>query len=255
MVRAAAAVLCVMAAWTVGCGNPEPPAQIPIQPKDPSEFLVEPVRPLSEWDRITGAETLPEPESTVFVPASEAEECPDLDVYRSDNSEFTIEPGRPGYIERGHVTILVFWKMERLAGRGAARYVSDLARKYRGLRVRAIGIVEEGVSVEAVNTFANNQGLAFPIFYDLYEALPDLRDAIGATDADRPGCAVFIIDRKLRLRFYRSNLTFAAGMLSEGAGARARYRPGMEMVGESVPPGKSVEDYLIRILKERDPVM
>lgn len=249
MKRMTVALLCVLAAWTAGCRNTEEPSQITIEAKDPAEFIVEPATEPDEWDELTGAATLPEPESTVFVPAREARECPPIDVYRSDNSSFTIEPGRPGYIERGYVTILVFWKMERRAGRAVARHVSDLVREFRPLRVRAIGIVEEGVSVRAVNTFADNQGLAFPIFYDLYEALPELRDDIGATDRDRPASAVFIIDRQLRLRFYRSGLTFAAGMWVEEA--IPRYRPGMEHVGETAPPGRSVRDYLVSILRER----
>ena len=113
--------------------------------------------------------------------------------------------------------------------------------------MRAIGIVEENVSVAAVDRLQREQGLQFRIYYDLYDALDRLRSAIGATDEDRPVAAVLIIDRNLRLRFYRSQFNLVAGMVG---GNNVRYRPGMEEVGESAPPGKRIEDYLVKILKE-----
>ena len=60
---------------------------------------------------------------------------------------------------------------------------------------------------------------------------------------------MFIIDRELRLRFYRGQFSFAAGMAADGSGTG--YQPGMEEIGESAPRGKAIEDYLVKILKER----
>jgi hypothetical protein len=247
MARVYAVLFCVLAALAPGCRNSGQPERIPIRPGDMDEIVIEPVAPApaDDWDQTTGAATLSEAASTVFVPESEAKVCPSFDLYRADNSEFEVEPGEPGIVEPQYVTILVFWKMERLRSRMLARYVSDLAQKYRQWRVRAVGIVEENVSVAATDQFQQLQGLAFRIYYDLYGALGDLRDAIGAEDGDRPVAAVFIIDRKMRLRFYRSEFNLVAGMVGTGP-----YRPGMEQVGESAPPGKSVEDYLVKILKE-----
>jgi len=245
MTRACAVLVCMLAAVAAGCRNSGQPEQIPLQPENPEDLVMEPVAPASDWDQTTGAGTLAEARSTIFVPSLEARACPSFHLYRADNSRFDVEPGKSGVIEPQYVTILVFWKMERLKARMLARHVSDLAQKYRQWRVRAVGIVEENVSVAATEQFQMAQGLSFRIFYDLYEAIDDLRDAIGAQDSDRPTAAVFIIDRKMRLRFYRSDPDLVAGMV----GTRP-YRPGMEEIGESAPPGKSVEDYLVKILKE-----
>jgi hypothetical protein len=241
MLRMPVVLLCALMALASGCRGSGQPDRIPIQPRDPEELVMPPVSPADDW-----AGPLEENPSTVFVPAMEAEECPSFKLYRPDNSSFKMKPGEMGGIEPHYVTILVFWKMERLRGRMLARHVSDLARKYRQWRVRAIGIVEEGVSVAAVDEFQRAQGLVFRIYYDLYDALDDLRDEIGATDPDRPTAAVIILDRQMRLRFYRSEMSLAGGLAQTGRGRG----PGTGEVGESAPQGKSVEDYLVRIIKE-----
>ncbi|MHC4789252.1 MAG: hypothetical protein ACYS8K_08650, partial [Planctomycetota bacterium] len=69
-----------------------------------------------------------------------------------------------------------------------------------------------------------------------------MADRIGA-EQETAVPSIFIVDRQMRLRFFRPGFRFMTGALDP-------RRPGGEVVQESAPRGRTVEAYLRRILSE-----
>lgn len=247
--RRAMAVLLVLLPVMAGCGgaphtdivvlDPEaaakPPKQLPpsAEPPEAQNTL---------WNELAGDE----PPGTRFVPGDEAEECPRIRVTDGTGMKLTLQPRQRGYAEPGYVTMLVFWKPERTSGRAAARYVSDCVEELADNRVRGIGFVEAPpikMVVDDTKKFRDLQGLVLePIYYDDWSALEELLDAIDGV-GEEPSAAIFIIDRRMRVRFYRGAFLFGMGQWDSD-------EPGGEDIEESAPDGKKIRDYLIRILQE-----
>ncbi|MHC5034652.1 MAG: redoxin domain-containing protein [Planctomycetota bacterium] len=181
---------------------------------------------------------------TKFFAQAEAVPCPGLNVSSFSGAEVKLEPGARGFAESGNVTLIVFWSMDDPAAKAAARHVSDLTRKYAQWRVRGVGIIEKTAAAAAGHSFAMHQGITFPLYYDDLSAVQKMSKLVGAESrAAIP--AMFIVDRQLRVRFYRPGFQFVSTI----AGPDARL-PGAETVEESAPQGETIEDNLRRILSE-----
>ncbi len=178
-----------------------------------------------------------------FLKGEQAPETPQIRVTTREGREQTIQPGKAGF-----VTLLVAWSVETPEGQAAMQHASDLARHYGRVRVRAVGLVQRTRGADYAPVFAAQQRIAAPLYYDdlSQNALRKLAKAIGAREpAAVP--AILIVDRRLRLRYYQPGFNFArvAKMHEENTGA-----PQSIVIRESAPAGRSVEDYLRRILQE-----
>ncbi len=176
---------------------------------------------------------------TEYYTAEDAPECPTVEVTNEWGERDELKPATPGY-----VTIVAFWAMDWPNARAVARYASELERRYKGFRVRAIGILMKTANVGVAVDFAEGQGMTYPQYVDdvKMSALRKLADAAGAEDKNAMP-AVFIMDRRQRIRFYRPGFGFVIG----GA---TRVDPSRKVVLETAPPGDQIEDYLKRILQE-----
>jgi peroxiredoxin len=195
------------------------------------------------WEALTQAAPLEQAGATAFLTADQAPSCPAVELTRMDGQKASLRPGMPGYAEQGNVTMIVFWPANLAAGRAAARHVGDLVSRYNLWRVRAVGIVEKPQSLRAVEEFANLHNLRFPIYLDDMSALKAMASEAGAADKTALPY-IFIVDRQMRLRFYRAGFSFSAGYFD-------RRDPGTETIFENAPKGQTVKDYLERILDER----
>jgi peroxiredoxin len=241
MSRRALALALWVAAVCMGCRGPAEIETIQLQPPLPSE---EPARPEPDdaWRVLTEATPLEKAEGTRYYSAEQAPRCPDIKVDTVLGNRLELEPGKRGFAEPGYVTLVVFWTVETRQGKAVARHVSDLVQKYRQWSVRAVGIVERTPRAQAAESFADQQRLAFSLYYDDLSALEKMAGRMDAEE-ERAVPAVFIIDRKMRLRFYRPGFRFAAGAFDV-------RRPGAEIIWESAPAGQAIEDYLKSILSE-----
>ncbi|KPK61975.1 MAG: hypothetical protein AMK73_07100 [Planctomycetes bacterium SM23_32] len=232
----------VAAGACAACGSPDQPERIALRPVLPPEAAPLPAGPEGPWRALVEATPVREPEASRYFTAQKAPACPAIEVATALGSDMELKPGSRGFAEPGCVTLVVFWTVDTRQGKAAARHVSDLVHKYSQWRVRAVGIVERTARAEAAESFARQQGLAFSLYYDDLSALEDMADRADAEE-ERAVPAIFIIDRRMRLRFYRAGFRFAAGAFDE-------RRPGEEIIWESAPRGHSVEDYLRTILSE-----
>ena len=227
-----------------GQGCSAGPDVVTLQPVDPAAATAEaPEAASTTWGGLASAVPVDESERTKYHSASEARKCPSLALTTVMGNETKLRPGQSGFAEPGTVTLVVFWGMEFAEGRAAARHVSDLVRKYRELGVRGLGVVERTRQAPASESFAAQYGLAFPIYYDMLEALKAMRKAAGAEDELGKLVAVFIVDRKMRVRFYRGEFPFSdvtGGIL----------QPGERELKESAAEGRAIENYLGAILNE-----
>jgi hypothetical protein len=244
------AVLLGVLLGAAGCGGTEEggsvvdldPAAAPEPVVAPPLAVVRPEQPGSLWDELAGGE----PSSTRFIAAEDAEPCPKVRLMDSSGQWAVFRPDQRGYVESGYVTMIVAWSPKHRAGWAAACYVSDCVKEFADNRVRAIGIIEakpEPELVDATREIAVAQQLALDrIHYDDSGALEELREAVDS-DGPWPIAAVFIVDRGMRVRFYRGEFRFALDQMNSLSSAAENIR-------ETVPEGKRIRDYLFRILEE-----
>jgi len=174
---------------------------------------------------------------TVFLAPERAKECPKLEVATAENESTTIQPAK-----EGSVTLVVFWTVAVPMGRAAARYASQVRRRYGPQGVRVYGIAEKTAGgYKGVQEFLRSQGIAYPVYYDDFHALKEMSDAMGTRVAVP---SIFIIDRARRVRFFRAGFSFFA---RTSVYPRARY----EFVFENAPKGDRIRDYVETILKEK----
>ena len=198
-----------------------------------------------EWEALSAPIPFEENEHSRYLSPSDARKCPTLKVFGKDDETMKLVPGQPGFAPAGQVTLILSWAMEFRQGRAAARHVSDLVKKYRQFGVGAVGIVQRTPGVAESATFQAQQGLSFRVYQDSLGALKALRKAVGAQDKLNPAVSIFIVDRRMRLRFYRAEFRFSATSKASGRGGLSP-----ELIEESAPPGRAVEDYLQAILRE-----
>ena len=236
-----AAMLAVLTA--LGCWNSSQPAVIPTRELPPP-----PVAPAPEaaakttpgpeaMDVLGGARAMPENQ---FLAADKAGDCPKVHVTDPQGKEGDLQIGQAGY-----VTLVVVWTMEGINGPASFRHVADLARKYAGVGVRAVGIVERTASAQDAPHFADQQGVNMPLYYDNLKqsALRELTGEAGAKET-RAVPSIFIVDRRLKLRFCRSGFHAAnvAKMLPNGQK--------VSIIVEDAPKDQTIEHYLGEVLKE-----
>ncbi len=175
-----------------------------------------------------------------FVAADDAEQCPMIHVTTPDGKEQDMQPGRAGY-----VTIVVVWSMDTVPGRTALLVVNDLVQRYARFSVRGVGIVEPTEHAAEAVQAAASQKIRMALYFDdlKQKALRALAGAAGASN--RTGFpAIFIIDRRLRLRFYRLGFRFSRASVMDN-GRR------VDQWNEDVPKDETIEHYLAQILAER----
>jgi peroxiredoxin len=233
LVRLAAAGL---AACAVGCGTPGKVDVVPLQQVSrPAEANQQPPRDMMEMvDRGSPVATV---EGTKVIAADSAELCPKVTVTTLEGRRTEVQLSRAGY-----VTLVVFWSMEWADARAVARHTSDLEKQYREWRVRAVGVLLKTPRADTALEFMKAAGIQYPLYVDDLTALKEMADA---ADADTPEAmpAVFIVDRRQRVRFYRPGFAFMMGGTN-------RQDPLALTVLESAPQGKRIEDYLKAILQE-----
>ena len=218
----------------VGCKGPAEPQELPM--RTGSQILAAGAAQ-GLWDELLDAVPIEGASETKYFSAPNAERCPKIEVVTAGDKEVEFEPGEPG-----RVTLVVFWSMDSSTGRAAMRHASDLAHTYRQWGVQAIGIVEKTASASGAESFGPQHGITCPFYYDDLSALEDMSDEVGAKQ-DTAVPSIFIVDRQMRLRFYRAGFRYMVG-------ADATARPGQEVVKESTPTGECIEDYVQRILEE-----
>ena len=237
----ALALTVVMLLAGQGCsGGPE---VVPLRPFEPVAAPAEAPDPSNAtWQALASAVPVEESERTKYYSASEARKCPSLELTTVLGNVTNLRPGQSGFAEPGTVTLVVFWAMEFIEGQAAARHVSDLVKQYRELGVRGLGVVERTRLAPASQPFADRYQLAFPVYYDTLGALKAMRKAAGAEDDLGKLAAVFIVDRNMRVRFYRGEFPFSVtgGVL----------QPGERPLKESAAEGRAIENYLGVILNE-----
>lgn len=237
-----------------GClGGPE---TVPMRPAPPPLQVQPGADPADPWNVLSAALTLDTSEHTRFTSAAEARKCPALRVQTALEGRVDLRPGQPGFAEPGAVTLVVFWQMELTEGRAAAQHINDLARRYRQYGVRAVGIVERTRGADDAISFLTRQGIGYPVYYDTLGALKAMRKAARADDPLGRLVAIFIIDRKGLVRFYRGEFPYTekigstsrAGDVIRGGGEA--IPTGRIELEESTPAGQRIEDYLTTILRE-----
>jgi hypothetical protein len=219
----------------------EPPDQSTVEaPPVATDADITPVAPDELWEYLD--ENPKVGEGTKFYSTVDSVRCPEVEVSTLQGKEIVLRAGDRGYVAMGEVTILVFWSMNELTAGAAFIHAADLASRYGELGVRAIGFVEKAPGYQGAGQFADTRGIRMPLYYDDLEALEELADAAGS-DAEREFPAIFIVDRHLRLRFYRRK--FDLGWTTKVENGRC-----MVEVSDTAPEGQKVDDYLRRILQE-----
>jgi hypothetical protein len=231
----ATAAACVLLWIAAGCagGDAEtvalrndtelPPA---VQRREALEFLSE----FTPFEERTG---------TRFYRAEEAPRCPQVRVETSEGQETRLDIARTGY-----VTLVLFWRPEEMNSQLALRHFSDLVHRYRRFRVRGMTIVARTRGAKQAPELARSMGVDLPLHYDDL-SLSALREMAGAANAEEATAmpAGFIVDGRGRLRFYRPGFSF--NIITTGQPPDAR-----QVLTENAVPGKALEDYLKRILRE-----
>jgi hypothetical protein len=179
-----------------------------------------------------------------FIPARDARPAPVLEVTNLGGEQREVQPG-----DEDSVTLVVFWSMGLQADHMAARHVSDLARKYRALGVRAVGFVEKTYYkgkplYPAAPRFMRAQGITHPVYYDDFSALDQMGDAAGVSVGKVVPC-FFLVDRKQRVRMFKRGFNFYAATAWTDESKRLE-----ELVYETAADGEHIEDYLKRLLAE-----
>ncbi len=234
MKHACLLALLIAAALVVGCEGPRQREELPIPT---GSHTIAPRAAQRLWDELLQAVPIEGASETKYFSPPNAERCPRIKVVTAADREVKLEPGQPG-----RVTLVVFWSVDSSNGRAAMRHASDLAHTYRQWGVQAIGIVEKTPSASAAESFGTQQGITCPFYYDDLSALEDMSDEVGAEE-DTVVPSIFIVDRQMRLRFYRAGFRYTVK-------AFATTRPGGEGILESTPAGECIEDYLQRLLQE-----
>lgn len=226
--------LLIATALVVGCEGPRKREELPI-PTGSHTIALGAAQSL--WEELSKAVPIEGASETKYFSPPNAERCPTIKVTTAADKEVKLEPGEPG-----RVTLVVFWSVDSASGKAAMRHISDLAHKYRIWGVQAIGIVEKTRSASDAESFGTQQGITCVFYYDDLSALEDMSDEVGAEE-DTAVPSIFIVDRQMRLRFYRAGFRYMLG-------AVATTRPGGETILESTPAGEGIEDYLRKILDE-----
>jgi hypothetical protein len=233
-------------AGLAGCGSSGQTEPIRLAPP-PTPSVVAPAPALTQdpWQDLSETTQVKEPPNTRYFDAAKAPACPEIEVRTAQGKEIALAPGQRGFVQPGYVTIVLFWNGEVRSARVAARHVNELIQTYAQWRVQAVSIVEKLGPKDASQAFAGQYGLTFPIYYeDNAAALQDMSGKVGANPKSVIP-SIFIVDRQMRLRFFRGGFRFTVG-----GSVGVDGQPDEEKVMESAPPGRTVEDYLKTILSE-----
>ena len=224
----------------VGCSSPGP-THVPTGEAPPLEEPAEaPAAPEQQQeDMFQRLEQAARTVAPTFLGPEEAPQCPKVEVRRPGGGEAEVQPGKLGFI-----TLIPVWSVDTPRGQALVQHASDLVRRYARLRVRSFGIVAKTANQELAPVFMGQQRIGMETYYDDADmsALRTLADAVGA-EQESALPALFIVDRQLRLRFYRPGFQFVKrGMRREG-------RP-IVRIEEDAPEDEKIASHLIRLLRE-----
>ena len=219
-----------------GCASEpvETPEVVVGPPPEPKETVPE--------EEVGWDDLVPEPDTPArarphFLNRQESRKAPDLRLDSPGGREREFSPGI-----KGRITIVVFWSMQPGAPQAAPILVRDIVRRYRRYGVRALGIVEKTRNYRSAAAFLNKRGISMSTYYDDFSALRRMSRAAGA-GIKKGVPAFFMLDRERRIRFHKVGLAFSGAV-------SVRPRTGRTRVTENAPPGKRIEDYLRRLLRE-----
>jgi hypothetical protein len=233
-----AMVLAVLLA--TGCFGGGDSATVPLRDMPAAPAPQAPAQERANAGEFASLAAMRKPMENEFVQADKADQCPMVNLTTLQGQATELQPGRAGY-----VTIVVVWSMDTRQGKAALMVVSDLARQYGNLGVNALGIVEMTDMARSASEFAGQMQVRMPLFYDNLKqsALRELAGAAGASDRTAFP-AIFLIDRHLRLRFYRPGFRFAMIAKMEGDKKVNQWM-------EDMPQDETVEHYVKQILNEQ----
>jgi hypothetical protein len=183
---------------------------------------------------------LRKPLQNEFIPADKAAQCPLVRLTSPEGKQEDVQPGRLSF-----VTIVVVWTMDTRPGKAAVLHVNDLLRRYANVGVRAVGIVEMTAGAKDATAFADAMQIAMPFYYDdlKQSALHTLAGEVGSSVSGAVP-SIFIIDRHLKLRFYRPGFHYS--MTGAVVGGRTVYH-----FAEDAPEDQTIEYYVKELLQER----
>jgi len=223
----------------VGCKTAEQPKVITLVPQPvPNQGAAAAAAP-DDLQSFFSEASIKDSSDTRFFSPSEAPTCPEISVATDQGKKISLGPGKRGFAEQGYVTLIVFWHVE-YHGLAAARHISDLVHRYAQWKVRCVGIVEKTPQANLSQTYVNDAHLAMDLYYDDLSALKEMSSEADAKVTTAVP-SIFIVDRKMKLRFYRAGFRFNLGRVQG---------PLPAAIIESAPAKQSIEDYLKTILNE-----
>ncbi|MCD6415664.1 MAG: hypothetical protein J7M08_03075 [Planctomycetes bacterium] len=231
-------LLVALPLFAAGCQNPRRVREVPMRDK------LEPVRQPSQKDTfevIKQYAPLEEPAGTRFFSAQGAPECPEIPLEHQKGAAAAVQPAHTGC-----VTLVLFWAADNGNALFALQHVSDLTQKYVRWGVRGFTVVEKTAAVGQAAKICDSYGFQLPLRYDNL-SMKALKKMARCVDAEDPTAipAIFIVDAQGRIRFYRPGFRYTFNIIQQ------KDHPGRTGLKESAPEGKSIEDYLKRILEER----
>jgi hypothetical protein len=192
------------------------------------------------WDDLT-PESVGEPETRPrFIPAEDARRVPELQLQTFRGEKHKIRPGHPD-----RVTVVVFWSMDSVANRAAVIHLDGLVDRYYRMGVRGINVVEKPPtgSHRAAPRFLNGQGIGMKTYYDDFSGLRRMAKAARTSVKWEVPC-IFLVDRRMRVRFFKKGFSFSGTAAMGPRGRRSR-------IMQNASRGRRIEDYLRRLLEER----
>lgn len=230
----------VVAAFVCGCQQPEPET---IELRTPRTKKTDTTgdKPQEEttWEDLTPDVSLDPRTRPRLVAASKAKPAPTLELERLSGSEVDIDVG-----QNGKVTIVLFWGMDSPSNQAAALHVSELVKMNFREGLRGITVVEKTPTGNhrKAPQFMRIANVDVPSYYDDFDAFNHMRD-VADVDVERGIPSFFLVDRKGRIRLFKLGFSYT----SQGVWGRGGTRP---TISENAPEGKSIKDYVERLLDE-----
>lgn len=223
-----------------GCGGGGAPATVPLQDLPPVPAAQAPTETQQGQGGIEALGDLRKPLQDEFLPADKADQCPMVSVTTPDGRSEELQPGRAGF-----VTIVVVWSMDTRQGKAAVLHVNELANKYAHLGVRAVSVVEPTEMAASAVDFAGAMQLRMPLYFDDLKQHALRKLAGGASASDRSAFpAIFVIDRRLRLRFYRPGFRYSMWSVMDNGRKIDHW-------AEDLPQDQTIEYDVTQILAEK----
>jgi hypothetical protein len=175
-----------------------------------------------------------------FISAEDARRTPKITLQTFGGEKRKVRPGHPD-----RVTVVVFWSLDSAANQAAVVHLDGLVNKYYRMGVRGINVVEKPPtgSHRAAPRFLNAQGVGMKTYYDDFSGLRRMANAARVRVKREVPC-IFLVDRQMRVRFFKRGFSYAGTSAAGPRGGEAR-------IMENAPRGRRIEDFLRKLLEER----